>query len=71
MDGYLLFALDGTYITVTDNDLNPHNLPEGVYVYSFYSKKWFIRLDGKHSWWDEKQPEDVPKQHRAALLIYT
>lgn len=70
-EGYLVFNVDGTITTEPYEGLNIHKIPEGVYFYSFYAKKWFIRITTEHSYWRDKQPEDVPKQHRAALLIYS
>ena len=71
MNGYLVFNFDGTITTVPYEGLNPKKIPEGVYIYSFYAKEWFIRITTEYSYWHDKQPEDVPKQHRAALLIYS
>lgn len=71
MDGYLVFNFDETITTAPYEGLNTKKIPEGVYIYSFYAKKWFIRITTEYSYWRDKQPEDVPKQHRAALLIYS
>lgn len=71
MDGYLLFNFDDTISTVPFGYLKAEDVPEGMYIYCFKSKTWFIRKDTDYSWWCDKQPEDVPKQHRAALLIYS
>ena len=71
MDGYLVFNFDETITTVPYTHLLADEIPEGTYLYSFYAKKWFLRTDSDFGYWRDKQPEDVPKQHRAALLIYT
>ena len=71
MDGYLLFNFDDTISTVAFDYLKAEDVPEGMYIYCLKSTTWFIRKDTEYSWWHDKQPEDVPKQHRAALLIYS
>lgn len=70
MDGYLLFNFDGTTSIIAADDFVGSSIPENTYIYVFRLKAWFIRLDIACQW-HQKQPEDVPKQHRAALLIYS
>jgi hypothetical protein len=71
MDGYLIFNFDDTINKIPFNSLKADEIPEGSYIYCFTSKKWFLREDTEHRRWHDKQTEDVPKQHRADLLIYS
>lgn len=66
---YTVFDLEGDWRQF-DNGIS-FKYPPGVYAYSHQNCIWFLKNSSIVTPWDYIPVADVPKRHRAAILVLT